>query len=43
MATDEDKWYEYYKDLYPLLTKEAVIKMINDKTLPKPDLSNYNG
>lgn len=43
MATDEDKWYEYYKDLYPSLTKEAVIKMINDKTLPKPDLSNYNG
>lgn len=42
MTTDEDKWYEYYKDLYPSLTKEAVVKMINDKTLPKPDLSNYN-
>ena len=42
MTTDEDKWYEYYKNLYPSLTKEAVIKMINDKTLPKPDLSNYN-
>lgn len=41
--TDEDKWYEYYKNLYPLRTKETVIKMINDKTLPKPDLSNYNG
>lgn len=42
MTIDEDKWYEYYKELYPSLTKEAVIKMINDKTLPKPDLSKYN-
>lgn len=42
VLTTEDKWYRYYERLYPGLTKEVVIQMINDKTLPKPDLSKYN-
>lgn len=34
-VVDENRWYAHYKDLYPNFSKVEIIKLIDNKLLPK--------